>query len=286
MSKKSKTRNKMAYTQDIRSGTKFCIEKLMPKFESKKMARKESRIRQKTLKKSQIRKAAELSIKLAECRDYPCYSPACPVCARQFRRWFYSECRHLFDQYENAYFLTLIFYGRMIDDKELMNVDLSVIKHCLRKQLDRSGFIDPVIGSLEFDYHAESGLWLPHFHLMVLGDDMPIKELRKRFYKGNQFIEGRMSKKDRPMRLDMLKDKPKQISYLYKSYWGRIEAYHDNNGNRHTRKVRLKPRQLCGSLIYQDKFTFSDFLFLYKLRRNGSGLTVSTVNEREDKNVK
>lgn len=278
MKKKIHPYHDSSYIQDVRSGKRNNIKKMLPDFDTIKDKKNESRIRQKVLSGSNNTEEQQLGIKLSECGKTPCYSPACPVCARQFRRWCFAEFRNLSKKYEDVVMMTVVYYCEKIPDEKLMLFDPLRLKDTLRQQLKRSGFEHPVVGSLELDYHVESRHWIPHFHLMVLGEEPPTEEFRKRHF--NSFIHDaqRTSKKDRPIRVDKLNNEAKQISYLYKSYWSRLEAY-GPVGERRTKKYRLKKEQLRLSLYFQDTFEFSDFLFLFKSRRYSSRLKPTTVRE-------
>ena len=280
MSKQSRENNASSYICHVRPGKRNDIVEMLPDFETKKKAKKESLLRQKVLSGSKNTEEQQLGTKLSECGKTPCLSPACFVCARQHRRWFFGEANHLSEQYPNVKMMTVINYDSMIPDKKLEQFNPLVHMDRLRKQLERCGITCPIVGSVEIDYHTESKMWLPHFHLMMTGNESnALKKLKKMFKRKTVKVKGRSLKSIRPIRVDKLKDRPKQISYLYKSIWWRVEAYISLDGKRRTYKCRLDNKKLRRSLCIQDKFKFSDFLFLYKVRRYGSKLRVTSVRE-------
>ena len=157
-------------------------------------------------------------------------------------------------------------------------MDPKIYKQRLYQQLKRAGFNGPVIDYFDIDYHPEIGLWLPHFHFLVLDEDPPVDELKRRFYSKKIFIENRSTDTNRPVVVQEVKDPAQQISYLFKSYWSRVEAY-DVRGQRRTKKYRLMPSELRLSLRVMDRVGFSGFLFLYKVRYKGNQLV--TVNDKK-----
>tara|TARA_R110000782_G_scaffold30891_4_gene76567 strand:- start:3652 stop:4467 length:816 start_codon:yes stop_codon:yes gene_type:complete len=254
------------------------LTKISLKFETVNEVNNRSSLRQKVLSKSSRDDCIQLSDKLYACNYEPCCSAACPRCFRCYRRWFYAEVCHLYEQYDEAYSLTIIYYDECLTSKELYKYDPKTLKDRLRQQLKRSGFKQPVIGCLEIDYHPEINRWLPHFHLLVLGDPIPVIALRRNFKKNIQ-VKGRTSKANRPVHVRIIKNKEKQLSYLCKSYWSRVEAYTNKQGKRQTRKVALKSKQLQLSLLVLDRMGYSGLLFLYGVRRRGSKLLKTAVSE-------
>lgn len=252
------------------------IKKLLPRFETYAEAVEETCKRKKILAKSHRGKDKDLAAKLDRCsRKNRCKSAACSICFREFRMNKIPELVKLSNRTKKAYILTIIYYEGLTN-KELFKVNLNKYKHRLRKQLKRANFADVVIGSIEFDFHAEFGMWLPHFHLLVLGDKAPIQVLRKRFYSNIRPIPGRSSDIYRPVHIQKLKlklkDKFKQLSYLIKSYCSRIEVYRTPKGKRSTKKYGLKANELRLSLRVMDRVGYSGLLFLYGVRLHGSEL--------------
>ncbi|WP_147383605.1 hypothetical protein [Nitrosomonas supralitoralis] len=155
-------------------------------------------------------------------------------------------------------------------NEELEHFDPKQLKDRLRQQLTRSGFRHPVIGGLELDYHEDIGLWIPHFHLLVVDDISPLAALREKY----------LTKEKRPtpdnpptsyisrsMMVQILKHPPKQLSYLCKQRWQSIRAYIDIvTGKRRTKKYRLNRYAFILSLTVLDSYTFSDLMLTYKVR--------------------
>ena len=254
------------------------LKKLLPKFETYAEAVKESKRRQRVLANSHRAKDRDLAAKLAMCgRKNRCKSAACPICFMEHRMDIILELVKLSKGAKKAHVLTIINY-KGLTNNELFKVDLKKYKNTLRKQLKRVGFTGVVIGSIEFDCHPEIGVWLLHYHLLVLGDKAPIEVLRERFYSNIEPIPDRSSNIYRSVFIQKLKpeleDKYKQLSYLVKSYCSRVEVYRTPKGKRRTKKYRLKPNELRLSLRVMDRVGYAGLLFLYGVRRNGSKLVV------------
>ena len=248
----------------------YDIKKDLPGFESKQACIKESQIRQKALIKEGYH---DLAGKLADCaEDYRCESPACPQCVRHNRRGFYHAAAVLSEQYDlaNQRTVTLICYSEAMTNEELENFDPNRLKEKVRKQLTRCGFENPVIGGLELYYHEDIGLWIPHFHLLVVDDAEPLITLRKKHFKKEKRPTSDnppTSYISRSMMVQELKHPPEQLSYLCKQRWQSICAYIDTvKGKRKTRKLRLKGYKFILSLAVLDRYTFSDLMLLYRVR--------------------
>lgn len=265
----------MSFFRKIRLGRQFNLADSLPEFESPAQMAAERDIRVRALLKSKSKASRNLGHKIASCgKRTPCGSAACPLCSHYFRQWSFAECAHLSSKYKPVIMVTYLMYSEMMTDKALFTFDFQKLFLRLRKQLQRSGFKRAVIGYLEFDYHAESSLWLPHFHLMVLGDDPAIETFRDRYCR-KQRRQG-STKISRPLHVSNLKDVVRQLSYLCKSFCSRVEAYLDGNGKRKTKKYRLRPSQLRLSLRVFDRLGFTGRLFLYRARRVGSEIRVTS----------
>jgi len=177
-------------------------------------------------------------------------------------------CRQYRKQCQHVKMMTVLMYSVMMPDQQLFTYNFKKLMDRVWRQLQRSGFNCPVIGYLEFDYHSEQSLWLPHFHLMVLGND---PEAEKKFrIQCNKHKRPGSTKVSRPLLVSYLKNEAEQISYLCKSFSSRIEAYLNADGKTRTKKYRLKPSQLRLSLRVWDRLDFTGRLFLYRARRVGS----------------
>jgi hypothetical protein len=205
----------------------------------------------------------------------PCGSAACPICFRVKRISSSEETSRINDMYPRAWTMTAVYYSEAMTGEQLASCDPLKISNRLRTQLRRSGFKHPVVGSIEFDFHEESGLWLPHYHLITFDD----KEARERLRKVLKSVanHGPDNKINRPFRVDKLKDPAEQISYLLKSYSKRISASY-LTGKRKTFQLPLRPQQERLILVFKHRIGYSKLIFRYKCKLIGKQLvpTVST----------
>lgn len=259
----------------IRPGKLNCLPNRLDGVETRRQMVDERDLRVRILSKCTSRDSMKLAEKLDSCRHRnPCESPACPMCAHQLRAWSFGEVSHLSRQYDPVLMMTILCYSMMLTDKQLFCYDFKKLMRLLGRRFERCGFTCPVIGYVEFDFHPESNLWLPHFHLMVLGAEPAIDMFRKRYAP----IEKRQKSGatvDRFLHVVPLRNKARQLSYLCKAFCSRVEAYTDKNGKRRTKKYRLSASQHRLSLRVFDRLGMSGRLFLYRARRVGSEIRVT-----------
>ncbi len=267
----------------IRKGGFYNILNHLPGIEKSQDIENEKEFRINALLNMPSKGNKDLGRKLKSCnRSSPCDSAACPRCFSQFRKWSFSELSHL-SKGKQVSMVTLLFYSRMLTSNELFTYNFEKLKECLATRLKRCGFTCPVIGYLEFDYHSENKRWLPHFHLMVIGEEPALNVLRKKYSHLEQRRSGAKvsrfsgAKVSRFIHVTPLKDRGKQISYLCKGYSSRLEAYQNNEGKRRTKKYRLNTNQLSLSLRIFDSLGMSGRLFLYRSRLYGNEIRVTTT---------
>lgn len=240
------------------------------KVETKKDVESELRKRVRYLYRDGRRECSLLAIKLNECSDEePCCSAACPKCFRDKRIKFIAEKVSLIKFRYNWRIITLIFYSDMFIDEQLMDFDINKLKDRLRKKLRRIGYKGVVVGFFDLDYHSELDRWIPHFHLLANIDIDGIKALRI-YMSRNEKITCRGGVVNRPILIQRLKNRFKQISYLHKFYWSRVEYYIDNKGKRRTKKYRLRDKQHCLSLMKLDQLGFKGLEFIYGTGRHSN----------------
>lgn len=81
-----------------------------------------------------------------------------------------------------------------------------------------------VIGGFEMDYHTDTGLWLPHFHLITFDEEEALNKLWNRM-KNKRNMSVRKNVISRPMFDTGIDEPEKQITYLFKVIWWRVESY-------------------------------------------------------------
>lgn len=250
------------------------VHLLLPQFETEREMIKENNVRIDALRKTNGDKFFYLAEKLSECsEENPCFSFACPECIRRFRLKKISQLAFLCEDYCRWSMVTIVFFDEMVRDINDLNV--FKIKNRLRKQLERAMIDDIVIGFIEVDFQVIYQRWVPHFHLLISTrdtDDTKWKVFSARF---NEQVKQNHIEivKYMPIKFDDLDDPLKQIAYICKFMWRRIETIYDRKRGKRKRKYyRLHRLQFANSLTKLDEFKLSDLEFMYNIRQYGCTL--------------
>lgn len=254
----------------------------IPGFETPEQARKERAFRIASLSTYTGARYKALCAKLTECHPkYPCNSAACPECRRGYRLQMTREVLRLCSKTKKWRNVTLVFYQDAFTDAEAPIWSPDALTARLRRWLKECGFKYMVIGGFEIDYHTDTGLWLPHFHLITFNEEEALNKLRNRM-KNKRNMSARNSVISRPMFDTGIDNPEKQISYLFKAIWWRVESYKENKSilinnksikpKRRTIKRRLRPKQHAHSLVMMDKQGIQILTFMYKVRKYGDYL--------------
>lgn len=210
-----------------------------PAFETKAAMEAESEKRQYDLSKSEIKAHRKLGSKLYECNeDEPCGDASCPVCFREYRKQIIYDILQSIGNKKDYCIITIIFYSDAMTDDDVTKSNVLNIKNKLYQQLYRIGFKDPIVGSIEIDFHTDIEKWMPHFHLLVKKDHEKIELLEKYSHRKNN-LNTRDGVIDKPMKVQDLEDPIEQLSYLFKSYAKEIRSYINDEGKRRTKPYRL-----------------------------------------------
>ncbi|WP_270831509.1 hypothetical protein [Aeromonas sp. QDB03] len=249
------------------------VESMLSKFETSKESRKEKELRIGKLSRTSGYKGKLLAEKLSDCLDEePCFSFACPECIRRFRIRKISQLVLFSEDYTAWKVATFIYYDEMV--RELGHLDIVRLKNKLRKQLERAGVTDVVIGFFEVDFHSEYQRWMPHFHLLVRcknSDSSEWKKLRNTF-ENQQMPSSVHIRKCRPVLFQKFKEPLRQTAYICKVMWQHVVAYYDAIDQRKTKKVRLSNRNFVDALLKLDSLRASDLEFMYRVRQHGTTL--------------
>ena len=178
----------------------------------------------------------------------------CPLCARLFRRWLFSEIARLSDASESTGEVVNVFLEAR-DAGDLASADPHVFKDRLRQQMHRAGFSDAIaIGGVEAGFKKHR--WILHGHVLVLGVAPSAMAEFRRFRQNIDDVSV-------PLVTQPLVDSIEQQSYLLKFHtYTRVGQ----------KPVPLKPPQVQELVTWQDAYDFEDFLFLRRLRRRGAEL--------------
>ena len=234
------------------------IYNYLPQFEKIKKREEQARQNIFLLEAQDDDELLDLLIKLENCEvEDRCRSGACPVCVSITRADLILSALEVIDTNQEWCMITVIYFNSEMSDEDMSNFRIEKLKNRLHKQLERCQFDAPVIGSFEIDYHESSQKWLPHFHLLTPNNQRNIKRLRQYF------------RQNRAMKISIIKNRPEQISYAFKFYWGRMYEY-KFNGKTRKDKAGLKQKQLLIALLKQDEFGVNGQLFLHLARRRGT----------------
>jgi hypothetical protein len=202
---------------------------------------------------------------LQECRagDYECNQPFCPICARQFRRWFIGELLRATEGHEDVHIYTLLLKEAPKD--KIDTLDFTPFRHVLRKRLQRSGLANvPVIGGFEIVYKAKRQVWVLHINLVMIGGDKSARKAFKKTFQDDDL--------DRPLVRATLKDQAEQLSYVLK-----FTTYHrpyEQQGSTKSEARPLNPKEHAALLEWMSQFEFKDFLLLINATRQGGNKIV------------
>jgi hypothetical protein len=202
----------------------------------------------------------ELAELLQECRagDYECNRPFCPICARDFRRWFIGELLRIAKGSEPVRIYTILLEEAPKD--KINDLDPTTVEHQLRKRLQRAGLGKvPVFGGIEIVYKARKRVWLLHANLIMIGGKKAARKKFKRGFKGGDI--------ERPIIRARLKKPPKQLSYILK--FSTYHRPHEQHGPKRSKARPLNGREHAALVKWISQFEFKDFLLLINARRQG-----------------
>lgn len=243
----------------------FDPRELVAGFESRRKARVESNERSSALLKSGSTHDRKLRRVLLGCKSgRRCLSPACPVCIRRYRGVTIGAALRFWRDFDALLFGTLIPPDAAVDPGGLHNVLPKRLEDRFRQQLTRLGITGPIIGWLDLDFDEERQVWQPHYHFIAPASARTELNALRRFY-------NRTDRVPIPLKLEAVKDRPWQISYCMKGYAARTLRYKCSSGRPF--RDHTRPRGECFPewLRWAAGYHFSEFLFLYRVRRYGIG---------------
>jgi hypothetical protein len=202
---------------------------------------------------------------LQECRDgyYECNKPFCPICARQFRRWFIGELLRITKKSDHVHIYTVLLKEAVTD--KINELDPTSFRASLRKRLKRSGLGNvPVIGGFEIVYKAAKRVWMLHANLVVIGGNKSAHKKFKEMFHADDI--------DRPLVRAALKDRTEQLSYILK--FGTYHRPHEQRGSARSQAKPLNPSEHAALLEWMWQYEFEDFMLLINARRQGGNKIV------------
>jgi hypothetical protein len=205
---------------------------------------------------------------LKGCRDGRecCAKPFCPVCAREFRRWFTGELLRVTKSAAQSVTILTVLLTET-ERGQIDDFDPAAWQHRLRKRLRRSGLGEiPVIGGFEVIYRAREKVWILHINLVIIGGT------RKAF---DEFKSG--FKMERAVLGSKLTDPSKQLSYILK-----FGTYHRPLQQHGSKKSPPKPLNVTEHLElvqWMAKRNFQDSMFLFNARRQRTRIELKTLSK-------
>jgi hypothetical protein len=195
---------------------------------------------------------------LNDCRSgaYRCLKPSCPICAREFRRWFVGQTVRHAETAVHPQVLTVLLETAPRGSLDTLNL----VRHraLLRKRLKKAfGDATAVIGGFEVVYKANARKWILHVNLLVIGaQEGQLAKFRKQW-----------PAQRRAVVVQPLRDVPRQLSYVLK-----FTTYHRPGKQTGPRRGRAKPlnaSEHCELVRWMTRFRFEELVFLLNCRRNG-----------------
>jgi hypothetical protein len=206
---------------------------------------------------------------LEDCRNGRdrCDRPCCPICAREYRRWFIGELLRVTKRATTATILTVLLTGA--NHGRIGDLDPADWQHRLRKRLQRAGFKNtPVIGGFEVVYRAKEKIWVLHVNLLIIGGSANARKRFKSSFDGSDL--------GRPVVAAALTNRIQQLSYILK-----FTTYHRPFQRQGSTKSPAKPLNApehFALVNWMAKFQFKEFLFLFNARREGPRIWLKAQN--------
>jgi hypothetical protein len=223
---------------------------------------------------------------LIGCRiDQPCLRAHCPVCGRQFRRWFIAAVMQLIEEKPDApLFVVSIIPGNMARKPgELTILPLQTDKESLCRRFGRrlppsAQMVLGIDASMNHDETKREKRiptqWQLHLYGFIWGiSKAELKRVLQAMFPSSPAVP-------RPVHIKEIADPGDLmsiVSYAMKSGFTRRVSYvSPTNGRIASRKVGLKARETVELMSYLAQYRPCDRLLLLRVRRRGTQL-VSTV---------
>jgi len=190
----------------------------------------------------------------------PCGEAFCATCGRLFRRWFIGQTLRIARDHDLQVLTVAL---EVIPPLALLSCDIPSLKRRTAQRIRRAApSAQLVVGGIEAEYQSHENVFLVHAHLLI--SRLPDKEMKA--------LRSAFSDIDvtRPVKLQELKDAPRQVSYLLK-----FVTYHrpvPQNGSRRSLAMPLPNHAFAQLALWRSRYGFFDFIFMKGIRRKGGDL--------------
>lgn len=263
--------------------------KLLPGFETPGEAKKAKQHLIKVLNRqpnlychytaNEIEKCGE---RRAGLRGY-CDSASCPVCLREFRRWFTNSFATLAGHFKTkrgnyGVVVTVIVSGLIAPVGGLELLDVLAIKRRLSRGFANLRPERSIIGGIDVSFNEEAGSSKPgHFQVhaafAVLGHGAS-KKARRRIHRTVTACFRLEPSAHVRVKVRRLRDLVRQGSYLLKATFSKRLSFIGSDGRRNTKKFPLKPKQLAEIAMWLWKYQPLDRVLLHAVLRDRNRLVL------------
>jgi hypothetical protein len=188
------------------------------------------------------------------------------------RRWVSGETLRLLAYWHDLLAVTLIPPRWRVPSPGLARLEAKAPLAALKRQLERAGLPGLVLVggldlSLEIDRRAHGpDAWQPHVHAVIAGcTSQELRRALEGLYPATVEVE-------RPLRIDAVRDRARQVSYCFKGLHRRRVRDFDAGGEPSTARYPLRDDESREVLRFLDRHGFAELLVLKGVRRYGSRL--------------
>jgi hypothetical protein len=230
----------------------------------------------------------ELANQLAACAsgplsDYHCLSGACPSCMRAWRRWFFAATSRVADAVReeegHGCVVSLVPHHSQAQPTLLHTLDVKAVVDRICQGIDSLELDLPVIGGLDISYNEDArkvqlSNFQVHANFAVFGleNDAAARRDLGRALASVIRLERTAS---RPILVQPLRDRPRQLSYMLKSTFVRRLSIVDQQGRANTLRFPMKMAQTVEVATLLDTHTVLDRLLLHGVDLKGSRMSSS-----------
>jgi hypothetical protein len=183
---------------------------------------------------------------------------ACPLNARLFQVYTASRILEQLEPFEELFMVTVADGHEAIGVEGLPTLEWVRLHNRLRRRIERSVSRTAVgVGIGELEFHDITKTFHPHHHLFAGSVSRDELEGLRRHY---PFIEGVAP----PMRIDLVPDRPRQISYALKLKV--LRKPFSRSGPQRPRAVRLRPPEFRAHMAYLAQIDLRRLLFGLQVR--------------------